>query len=149
MVQQRRLKVVVFTIGGQSFDCQLQSWTMDPGEDDGDRQWTFCSEASTPENPTPNSFIEETDGEPTLQCTFYSDWRENGISDYLYAHNKEVADFVLDHHPDIVGEHVRWSGQLVIKAPPVGGDARDTEQSEVTFQVLGSLGDGLTYERVA
>lgn len=142
MVHQRRLKVINFTIGALAFECQLRSWTLNPGVQDGERVYTYCSSG-------PNSFIEETDDEPTLQLTFFSDWRSNGVSDFLWSNNNTEAAFVLDHHPDIVGEHVRWSGSVLVKPPAVGGDARITEVSEVTLQIVGSLGDGLVYERVA
>ncbi|MFF5992583.1 hypothetical protein [Prauserella flavalba] len=139
-VHQRRLKQIQFTIGAIPFQCQIQTWNLDPGVQDGDRQYTFCPDGQ---------FVEETDDEPTLELTFFSDWRSNGLSDYLWSHANEVADFVLDHHPDIPGEHVRYTGQVRLKPPPVGGDARATETSEVTLQVIGTLGAGLTYERVA
>lgn len=139
-VVHRRLKIIQFTIDGTSYECQLNSWTLDPGTDDGDRQFTFCPDGQ---------FVEETDDEPTLELKFFSDWRSAGISDFLWSHANEEADFVLDHHPDIPGEHVRWTGTLLVKPAPVGGDARDTETTEVTLQIVGTLGDGLTYERVS
>ncbi|MEC3975089.1 hypothetical protein [Amycolatopsis sp. H20-H5] len=127
------------TIGGTSFECQLNSWNLDPGTDDGDRQYTFCPDGT---------FIEETDDEPTLELKFFSDWRSAGISDFLWSNPNVVASFLLDHHPEIVGEHVRFTGQVLIKPAPVGGDARDTEMTEITLQVIGTLGNGLTYERI-
>jgi hypothetical protein len=131
MVHQRRLKLINFTIGGESFECQIQSWTLDPGIEDGDRQYTYCS------TPGANTFVEETDPDPTLDITAFSDWRSGGFSDYLWDHNGEEAAFQLDHHPDIVGEHVRWTGTLMIKPGPVGGEARTTEITEVTLQIVG------------
>lgn len=142
-VHQRRLKKVQFTIGSTPFDCQLQSWNVDPGAQDGDRQYTYCSAG------TGNSFIEETDDEPTLELKFFSDWRSEGISTYLWSNPNVVADFVLDHHPDIPGEHVRWTGQVLLKPPPAGGEARETEITEITLQIIGSVGDGLEFEEVA
>lgn len=126
-VHQRRLKLINFTIEGNSFECQVQTWNLDPGIEDGDRQYTFCPDGE---------FIEETDPDPTLELTFFSDWRSGGISDYLWANSGQVADFQLDHHPDITGEHVRWTGQVVLKPGPVGGDARATETTEVTLQLV-------------
>lgn len=139
-IHQRRLKIITFTLDGVSFDCQITSWTLDPGIKTGDRVYTYCSAGEGQ-----NSFIEETDGEPTLELKFLSDWTENGISDYLWSHNMETADFVLDHHPDIPGEHVRWSGQVQIQAPPAGGDARDTETGDITLPIIGVP----VYERVS
>lgn len=141
-VHNRRLKMIQFTVGGESFECQIQSWNLDPGVQDGDRQYTFCTDTGN------NSFVEETDDEPTLELKAFADWRSDGFSDYMWSHANQTVAFQLDHHPDIVGEHVRWTGSVLIKPPPVGGDARDTELSEVTLQVIGSLGNGLTYERI-
>lgn len=139
-VHQRRLKLITLTVDGTSFECQLNSWNLDPGTKDGDRQYTFCPDGT---------FVEETDDEPTLDLKFFSDWRSAGISDFLWSHPNQTVGFVLDHHPDIAGEHVRWTGEVLIKPAPVGGDARDTEMTEVTLQVLGNVADGtLLYERV-
>lgn len=134
-VHQRRLKLLNLAIDSNSFECQLQSWKLDPGSKDGDRQYTYCPDGQ---------FVEETDDEPSLELKFFADWRSAGVSDYFWANNGATVAFVLDHHPDIVGEHVRWSGNVLIKPPPVGDDARKTEMSEVKLQVVGEP----TYERV-
>lgn len=123
----RRLKLISFTVSGTDFACQVQSWTLDPGIEDGDRRYTFCPDGE---------FLEETDPDPTLELTFFADWRSGGVSDFLWTHQGETAGFVLDHHPNIPGEHVRWAGTLVLKPGPVGGEARDTETTEVTLQLL-------------
>jgi hypothetical protein len=139
-VQQRRLKLINFTIGATSFDCQINSWKLDPGVKDGNRMYTFCPDGQ---------FIEETDDEPSLELKFFSDWRSGGISDFLWANPNTVANFTLDHHPEIVGEHVRWAGQVFIKPAPVGGEARVTELTEITLQIVGSLAAGtLVYSRI-
>jgi hypothetical protein len=138
-VHQRRLKIVTFTIGGTDYSCQLTSWTLSYGIKTGDRIYTFCSAGEGQ-----NSFIEETDGEPTLDLKFLSDWTSSGVSDYLVNNNMTTAAFQLDHHPDIVGEHVRWSGSLQIQAPDVGGDARATEESDCTLPIIGTP----TYARI-
>lgn len=128
-VHNRRLKLIEFDIAGVGFECQLKNWNLDPGIDDGDRQYTYCPDGS---------FIEETDPEATLELEFFSDWRSGGISDYLWANSGTDAAFVLDHHPNIVGEHVRWTGSVKLKASPVGGEARSTEMTEITLQIIGS-----------
>lgn len=135
-VHHRRLKLINFQLGTDSFECQVNTWNLDPGIDDGDRQFTFCPDGE---------FIEDTEPEATLELKFFSDWRSGGISDFLWSHNGEEADFVLDHHPDIPGEHVRWTGKVLIKPGPVGGDPRTTEVTEVTLQCVGLP----VYERVA
>lgn len=139
-IKQRRLKIITFSLGATEFSAQITSWSLDPGIKTGDRVYTFNAEGEGH-----NSFIEETDGEPTLDVKFLSDWTVGGLSDFLWTNNMSDADFILDHHPDITGEHVRWSGSLQIQAPPSGGDARTTESQEITFPIIGTP----TYERVS
>jgi len=141
-VHHRRLKQIVFTIGGTEFQTQITSWNVDPGEKDGDRVYSYGTTSNS------NSFVEETDGEPTLELKWVSDWRAGGLDDYLWSNNNVEADFQLDHHPDIAGEHVRWTGRVLLKAPPAGDEARKTEMSEIKLSILGTLGDGLDYERI-
>lgn len=127
-VHQRRLKVITFVLGGTDYSCQVNSWTMNNETVDGTKTFTYC----------PNSeFRTETDDNWTITLKFFSDWRAGGISDYLSANTRAVAAFQLDHHPDIVGEHVRWSGNCVLKAPTAGGDVRITEETSVTLLILG------------
>lgn len=136
----RRLKIINFTLDGTEYSSQIQSWTVSPGIKDGNREYTFSSLGEGN-----NSFVEDTDGEPTLDIKFVSDWTAAGLSDYLWQNNAVVVDFVIDHHPDIAGEHVRVSGQVKLKAPDMGGDARATETQEVSMPIIGAIP---AYERV-
>lgn len=124
----RKLKIITFTIGSIAFECQLTSWKLNNNTPDGEKLFTYCPNGET---------REEGDDDYSLELKFLSDWRLDGISDFLVTHDKEIAAFVLDHLPDIVGEHVRWSGDLYVKAPPVGGDIRTTERTEITLQCIG------------
>jgi hypothetical protein len=127
-VHQHRLKIVTFTLAGVDFSCQLNSWTLNNNTVDGVKTFTYCPDSE---------FRTETDNDYSLTMKFYSDWRSGGISDYLWNNSRAIAAFVLDHHPDLVGEHVRWSGNCVIKAPTVGGDVRTTEETSQTLLILG------------
>lgn len=126
----RKLKVIEFTLGGVNYECQVQTWNMANNTDDGDKLYSFCG-------PDGGEFREDAEPDYALEITFYADWTPTGISQYLTEHDGELASFKLDHHPDIPAEHVHWAGQLKIKAPSVGGDARTTEMTEVTMQVIG------------
>lgn len=128
-VHTQRLKIVTFTIAGVDFSCQLNSWTLLNNTVDGIKSFGYCGNTS--------EFRTETDNDWALQLKFWSDWRSGGISDYLINNTRAVAAFVLDHHPDIVGEHVRWNGNCVIKAPSVGGDVRTVEETSVNLLILG------------
>lgn len=128
-VHYRRLKIVTFTLNGVDRSCQLNNWNMINNTVDGEKTFTYCG--------NPSEFRTETDDNYALQLKFYSDWRLAGIATYLWNNARAVASFQLDHLPDIVGEHVRWTGNCVIKAPTVGGDIRMLEETSVTLLVLG------------
>lgn len=131
---------MIMTIDGVDYSTQITDWNMDPGVQDGDRVFTFAAAGEGH-----NSVIEDTDGKPTLELKWLSDWTAGGFNDYLWLHSGDTADFVLDHHPDIAEEHVQWTGQLKVKATPVGGTARDTETSDLTFVCFNAI---QTYGRV-
>lgn len=127
-VHNRKIKQIQFGLDGEQFECQVQSWTLSNNTDDGETMYTQCPDGE---------FREEADPDFALEVTFFADWRSDGISDYLWAHDGETVPFVLDHHPDIPAEHVRWAGSVKLKAPNVGGEARTTEQTEVTLPIIG------------
>lgn len=124
----RRLKLLNLTIGTVSVECQLSSWTLDPGIQDGDRLYSYCPDGVA---------IAETDAEPTLQVKTYSKWVVGGFEDFLWTNRGVAANFQLDHHPDITGEHVRWTGQVLVQPAPVGGDRGDQEMTEITLMCIG------------
>jgi hypothetical protein len=45
-LEVKRLKVITLTIGGISVECQLSSWTLDPGVQDGDHIYTYCPDGA-------------------------------------------------------------------------------------------------------
>ncbi|HET6291018.1 MAG TPA: hypothetical protein VFG15_30275 [Amycolatopsis sp.] len=126
-VHKKRLKLITLSIGSNSLECQVNSWKLDPGVKDGDRKYTFCPDGE---------FVEETDAEASLELKLFSDWRSAGFSTFLWNNPNTEATFVLDHHPDDPDSHVRFSGKVLIQPAPVGGDARETEMTEVTLQAF-------------
>jgi hypothetical protein len=135
MVQQihkRKIKLIEFSLGNDpadiAFECQISAWTLNNNTEDGDKLYTLC--------PTGED-TDEVDPDYTIDLTAFSDWRSDGFSDYLWAHDGETVNFVLVHHPDIPAEKVTWSGSVKIKAPSVGGEARDNEVTEVTLVCIG------------
>lgn len=124
----RRLKVITFELDSVEYQAQVTSWTMNNNTEDGDKVFTYAIDGE---------FREDADEDYSLDLKFLADWRASGISTYLTENDKEIVDFALDHHPNIPAEHVRWSGQLTVKAPPAGGDVRTTEMTEITLQVIG------------
>lgn len=124
----RKLKVINLEIDGTDYACQLVSWTLDPGIPDGDTIFTFCPDGEAVDEGEPNR---------TLQLVFLSDWSITGISHILTENTGDEVPFVLEHHPDIPTEHVTWTGVVKLKAPPVGGEARAVERTEITLKVVG------------
>lgn len=127
-VHSRKIKLVEFTLGGTAFQCQVQNWRVVNNTEDGERFYAQCPDGE---------FFEEAEPDYALEITFFSDWRSNGVSDYLTQNDQETVAFQLDHHPDIAGEHVRWTGDCKIKAPTVGSDVRTTEMTEITLPCIG------------
>lgn len=123
-----KLKVITLTIDGENYECQLRAWTLDPGIPDGDRLFTFCPDGEV---------VDDGETNPTLQLTFLADWRVAGISRVLTENSGSQVAFQLDHHPDIPAEWVRWTGTVKLKAPPVGGEARAMELTEITLLIIG------------
>jgi hypothetical protein len=123
----KKLKQVEFTLDSESYELQLTNWNVDPGIPDGERIYTYG----------PGQVIDDGDSDPSLQLEFLSDWTVTGISTFLWEHSGEEAAFVLDHHPDDVDSHVRWTGTVKLKAPPVGGEIRKTEKSAITLKCVG------------
>lgn len=127
-LHNRKLKVITFDLGGTEFQCQLSTWQMVNNTPNGEKLYTYCPDGEAEE---------ETDADWQLELTFFSDWRSGGISDYLTLNDGQVVAFQLDHHEQIIGEHVRWNGQVTLKAPNVGGDVRTTETTQTTLRCLG------------
>lgn len=129
IVNTRRLKQIIFTVNGVTgFECQLQSWTINNNTPEGQRQYTFC----------PNGqFVEEADPAWTLDLRFFSDWRSQGVSHFLWTNRGLPATITIRHHPGIIGEEKQFTVQTTIRAPSVGGDARTTEQTSVTLTIAG------------
>ena len=132
----RRLKLVEFSLtdpddaSGEplSFECQVSSWKVANNTPDGDKHYAMCPDGE---------FREDADPDYALELKFYADWNLNGISDFLTRVDGENVDFILDHHPDVVAEHVRWAGTVKVKAPDAGGEARAMDMTEVTLPCIG------------
>jgi hypothetical protein len=139
-IHSRKIKLIEFSLGTDpadiAFECQVQSWNINNNTEDGEKIYTLC--------PTGED-EEETDPDYSLSITAYADWRSDGFSDFLWANDGETVAFTLHHHPDIPAEHVSWTGQVKIKAPTVGGEARTTEMTEVELSIIGKP----VYARVA
>lgn len=124
----RKIKQIQFTVDGTSFECQVQAWKIVNNTEDGERYFAQCPDGE---------FREDGEDDYALELTLFSDWRSDGISDFLTQNDKSEVDFQIDHHPDIAAEHVRWVGTVKLRAPDAGGEARTTEMTEVTLQIKG------------
>lgn len=129
-LHQRKVKVIEFSLGtpAEDFECQVKTWTLTNNSGDPNKLYSQCPDGEA---------FEETEDDYALELEFYSDWRSDGVSDWLWDHDREDVAFQLDHHPDIPAEHVRWTGTCHIVAPNVGGEARTTEMTSVTLRCIG------------
>lgn len=127
-LHHRKIKQIVFDLGGTTFQCQIENFQFVNNTPDGQKIYSMCPDGED---------LEETDADWALQLRFFSDWRVNGISDFLMLNDGENVAFEIQHHPDIPGEHTIWTGTLRVKAPSVGGDVKVTERQEQTFQIIG------------
>ena len=127
-LHNRKIKQIVLDLGGTTFQCQIENFQFINNTPDGAKIFSMCPDGEA---------IEESDADWALSLRFFSDWRTNGISDFLMLNDGVDALFELEHHPDIAAEHTIWSGTLRIKAPNVGGDIKVTERQEVTLQIIG------------
>ena len=125
----RKLREAVLDIGGSQFHAQINDMQVVNDTDDAEQFHTYGGDDS--------SFAEPADPNYNLALKGFADWRVGGFSDFLWVHDGETVTFQLDHHPNIVGEHVRWSGQVNIKAPNAGGEIRTTELTESTLKIIG------------
>lgn len=127
----RKLKEITFTLAGNDFKCQLELWRFKNGTQPGERFFTYCG-------PGPEGEFRE-DAEPDweLELAFHTDWRLNGISDFLMANDQQQAAYVLVNRPSTAGEAVQFSGTCKIMAPSVGGQARTTEKYDVALPING------------
>lgn len=128
-IHHRKLKVINLTIGGNTYECQIQNWELQNNTEDPGKLNTFCPDGED---------FEETDEDWALSLTFLSDWRVNGISDYLMANRGQLADFEIVHHPGQAGEEVQFGGQLRIKAPNIGGEVKTTETQSIVMPMIGA-----------
>lgn len=125
-VQQRKLVSALLDIGGMQFEGQVDDYQIKNGTDDGKVFYTYGG-----------SFAEAAEDSYTLDLKFYADWQINGMNDFLWDHDGETVAFQLDHHPDVPGWHVRFNGDVQIKAPSVGGTVRETEKTDMSLVCVG------------
>lgn len=128
-VKHTKLKEILFDLGGDNFEIQLSDWTLNNDTDDPEIFFTYGGDDE--------SFAEEAEPAWSLDLKFYADWRSDGISDFLTAHDGETVAFTITHHPGVAGEAHERSGSVLIKAPSVGGEVRSTEITETTLAVIG------------
>lgn len=125
----RKLAQLTLDIGGTEYQIQCRSAELQNNTDDGTQFDTFGGDEGT--------FVEPADDSYALALEFYADWRLQGISDYLWDHDGETVTFRLVHWPHIPAETVQWDGDVLVKAPNVGGEIRSTEITTTTLQCVG------------
>lgn len=134
-IHNRKLKIITFTVGEapdeETFQCQTKTWNINNNTDPGEKLYSFCGPGAEGEA------REDSDPDYELALEMYSDWRDNGFSDWAWRHDGETVTWRIDHHPDIAAEHKAFGGTLKVMCPSVGGEARTTEMSSVTWPIIG------------
>lgn len=120
----RKLSLLVLDIGGNEFQIQCRKAEIVNNTDDAESFATFAPDGG---------FVEAAEPSFALDLEFYADWRSAGVSDYLWDNDGVTVAFELTHHPDIPAETVIFSGNVLIKAPNVGGEVRTTEVTATTL----------------
>ena len=134
--KSRKLKVIQFVLGGNNYEQQIKTFNLTNNTKAGNTTFVYGGNVDDPTKS--GAIVEDTDPDWSFDITFLADWASGGISDFLTVHDTETVAFTLDHHPNDVGEHVRWVGSLKIAAPSVGGDASSTEETQVSLKVVGA-----------
>lgn len=124
-----KLTKATLNIGGSQFQSQINDMQVVNDTGDATIFHTYGGDES--------SFAEAAEPDYKLALKGFADWTVGGFSDYLWAHDGETVAFTLDHHPDVVGSFVRWTGQVQVKASTVGGEIRTTELTESTLAIVG------------
>src|SRR5262245_11137401 len=125
----RKLRILTLDIGGNEFQIQCRKAEVVNNTDDAEAFATF--------DPVNGGFVEAADDAYALDLEFYADWRGAGVSDWAWDNDGETVPFQIDHHPDIPAEHVIFNGEVLIKAPNVGGEIRTTEITATTLTCNG------------
>lgn len=124
----KKLKQVTLTVAGESWECQTEKVELVNDTDDPEQAYVLCEDGS---------YYDESDPSYKLDFTALADWRVAGLSRYLWQHKGEVAAFTYVLHPEDPASTVHWTGEVRLKAPTAGGEARATEKQEVSLPVLG------------
>jgi hypothetical protein len=80
-VHNRKVKIITLSVDGIQFECQVQTWNVANNTEDGERFYSQCPDGE---------FREDAEPDYALELTFYSDWRSDGISDFLTVHDQET-----------------------------------------------------------
>jgi hypothetical protein len=127
-LHNRKIKQIVFDVGGSTFQCQVEIFNFVNNTEDGEKIYAMCPNGED---------IEETDPNWTFTATLFADWRSDGVSDFMMEHDGENVAITVEHHPDIPAEHTIWEATVRLKAPGVGGQVKQTERQEISWQVIG------------
>lgn len=127
-LHHRKSKQITFDLEGNAFQCQVKKCSKVNNTPDPEKLNSLCPDGES---------FDETDPDYALEIEYWCDWRSAGISDYLELNDGETVNFQYDKFPEIPAEHVRWTGQCVIKAPNVSDEAKVTETQTVTLRCIG------------
>lgn len=136
-ITHRRYKTAIITIGGATdYSCQVMATKPTNNTDDGDKFFTFCADGT-------GEGREETDDDWSVDMKWKSDWTPSGLNRYVELHAGETVELSINFDNDVTDWDRTWTGDVVLKSPGDGGDARAPQESEVTWTYIGK--PDLTY----
>jgi hypothetical protein len=130
-IYTKKLKYVSLSIDGNEFRAQCYHWKIIDNTEDGDKQYTYGPDGQ-------NEDREDVDPDFSLELKFFSDWRTpTGISHWLWTNRGLIVDVEIGHNLGDTGADPSWTGTVEVKAPPVAGEVRTTEITEITLPFVG------------
>jgi hypothetical protein len=123
----RKLTQLTLDLGGTEFQIQCRKAEIVNNTDDPELFHTFDPDGS---------FAEAADPSFALDLEFYSDLRSGGITDFLWDNDGNTVSFEIVHYPHIPAETVTFTGEVLVKAPNIGGEVRATDVTATVLQCV-------------
>ncbi len=131
-VTARRFKTAIVTFTSPvlaDFSCQLMAIQPTNNTPDGDKFYTYCADGT-------GEGREEVDQDWAITLRGKMDWAAAGLNRYLATNDGETVELVVNFDNGVTGFDRTWTGDVVIKMPGDGGDARSPEEFEVTWNYV-------------
>lgn len=133
-INNKRLSRAVLTFTTPTladFSCQITNVTVTNNTPDGDRVFTLCADGT-------GEFRQTVDPAWQVDLTWVSDWTTSGLNRYLATNDGATVQMVIHLDNSDASYGRTWTGNVVLKQPSDGGDARALEMSKATWNFIGA-----------